>query len=58
VNQYVNEEIMWQRLKDAQREAETRRLLGDPTLVSLGAAAAWFGGWVGRLVGLAPQPAG
>ena len=28
MNPYVNEEVMWQRLRDAQREAETRRLMG------------------------------
>ena len=28
MNQYVNEEVMWQRLKDLQREAENRRLAG------------------------------
>ena len=28
MNPYVNEEVMWQRLKDTQLEAENRRLLG------------------------------
>ena len=27
MNPYVNEEVMWQRLKDLQQEAETRRRL-------------------------------
>jgi hypothetical protein len=36
VNPYVNEEVMWQRLRDAQREAETRRLMGNSsTFLSL-----------------------
>jgi hypothetical protein len=28
LNPYANEEVMWQRLKDVQLEAENRRLLG------------------------------
>jgi hypothetical protein len=28
MNPYVNEDVMWQRLKDVQREAENRRLYG------------------------------
>ena len=28
MNPYVNEDVMWQRLKDMQREAENRRLYG------------------------------
>jgi hypothetical protein len=28
MNPYMNEDVMWQRLKDVQREAENRRLLG------------------------------
>ena len=28
MNPNVNEEVMWQRLKDAQMEAENRRLMG------------------------------
>jgi len=28
VNPYVNEDVMWQRLKDIQLEAENRRLYG------------------------------
>jgi GTPase len=36
MNPYVNEEVMWQRLKDTQREAENRRLVGGkPSLVSV-----------------------
>ena len=29
MNPYVNEDVMFQRLKDIQREAENRRLVGD-----------------------------
>ena len=36
MNPYVNEEVMWERLKDAQQEAETRRLMGGaPTLLDV-----------------------
>jgi hypothetical protein len=28
MNPYMNEDLMWQRLKDSQREAENRRLSG------------------------------
>ena len=38
MNPYVNEDVMWQRLKDAQLEAENRRLMGrSPSLL----AVAW-----------------
>jgi hypothetical protein len=46
VNPYENEEVMWQRLKDVQREAENRRLYGAaPSLrqvVRLLASRAWL----------------
>ena len=29
MNPYVNEDVMWQRLKDVQLEAENRRLMGS-----------------------------
>jgi len=38
MNPYMNEDIMWQRLKDIQLEAENRRLYGPrnlPALVAL-----------------------
>jgi hypothetical protein len=31
VNPYMNEEVMWQRVKDLQQEAENRRLMGPRT---------------------------
>jgi hypothetical protein len=35
MNPYANEEIMWQRLKDMQREAENSRLFAERTLPRL-----------------------
>ena len=36
MNSYMNEEVMWQRVKDLQREAENRRLLGPrPSLIGV-----------------------
>jgi hypothetical protein len=32
MNPYVNEEVMWQRLKDIQMEAENRRLLAQSSV--------------------------
>jgi hypothetical protein len=29
MNPYMNEEVMWERVKDVQREAENRRLMGS-----------------------------
>lgn len=45
MNPYVNEEVMWERLKDRQREADMRRRLGTPPsgAVLLGEAALTFG---------------
>jgi hypothetical protein len=46
VNPFENEEVMWQRLKDVQREAENRRLYGSaPSIrqvVRLLASRAWL----------------
>ncbi|HKW58917.1 MAG TPA: hypothetical protein VJR46_04095 [Candidatus Dormibacteraeota bacterium] len=47
MNPYVNEDVMWQRLKDLQMEAENRRLAGEagPTaldLVRLLVSRAWL----------------
>ena len=34
MNPYTNEDVMWQRLLDVQREAENRRLIGRrPSLI-------------------------
>ena len=44
MNHYANEEFMWQRLKDMQREAETNRLIargGVPWLTHV-AQRAWL----------------
>ena len=36
MNPYMNEDVMWQRLQDVQREAENRRLYGRrPSLIGL-----------------------
>jgi hypothetical protein len=45
VNPYVNEEVMWERLKDRQREADMRRRYGTPPsgTVLIGEAALTFG---------------
>jgi hypothetical protein len=48
MNSYVNEDVMWQRLKDLQREAENRRLLrgqdgrGATDLMRFLARRAWL----------------
>lgn len=45
MNSYVNEEVMWDRLKDRQREAEDRRRRGAPPAAAmlLGDAGIAFG---------------
>jgi hypothetical protein len=36
MNPYMNEEVMWERVKDLQLEAENRRLMGPrPSLLGL-----------------------
>ena len=35
MNPYANEDVMWQRLKDLQREAENSRLFAHGTLPAL-----------------------
>ena len=36
MNPYMNEDVMWQRVKDLQMEAENRRLMGPrPSLIGL-----------------------
>jgi len=48
MNPYAEEDVMWQRLKDTQREAENRRLMRSQSLPStagllkLLAARAWL----------------
>ena len=60
MNPYLNEDVMWQRLKDIQREAENRRLYGDTTLNSLLSLLGMLGTRVWLLAGLAmrrpPRP--
>jgi len=55
MNPYVNEEMMWQRVKDIQLEAENSRLWathGVPATIRL---LQFLGGHVGRLAGLATR---
>ena len=51
MNHYMNEDVMWQRLQDLQREADNRRLFTQnalPRLLGLasllGRRAWWLGG--------------
>ncbi len=53
MNPYVDEDVMWQRLKDIQREAENRRLYGDTSLNSVLALLAMLRARVWLLAGLA-----
>lgn len=55
MNPYMNEDAMWQRLKDLQREAENRRLYGDTTLAGLAALVRMLGTRVWWLAGLATR---
>ena len=62
MNPYMNEDVMWQRVKDLQQEAENRRLLGpresllgvfSSLALSLGRS---FAGAPSRLVRSEPWP--
>ena len=55
MNPYVNEDAMWQRLKDLQREGENRRLYGHSSLAGLGALLRMLGTRVWWLAGLAAR---
>jgi hypothetical protein len=58
MNQYTNEEVMWQRLKDVQREAETSRLFAQQVAPGLMRFAALVIGsaWAAiHALGLAPR---
>jgi len=57
MNPYMNEDIMWQRLKDIQLEAENRRLYGPRNLPALVALAGVLGRRVRWLAGLATRRA-
>jgi hypothetical protein len=50
---YMNEEIMWQRLKDMQREAENSRLFVQGTLPALAVMASLLARRAWWLAGLA-----
>jgi len=53
MNPFMNEDVMWQRLKDIQLEAENRRLYGTRTFPTLVAMVRTLG----RLAGLATRRA-
>jgi hypothetical protein len=53
MNPYMNEEIMWQRLKDMQREAENSRLFVQGTLPALAQTAGLLARRAWWLAGLA-----
>jgi hypothetical protein len=53
MNPYMNEEIMWQRLKDIQREAENSRLFVQGTLPALALMAGVLARRAWWLAGLA-----
>jgi hypothetical protein len=55
MNPYVNEEMMWQRLKDLQLEAENRRLRRGTALVSAVRMVRFLGARVWLLAGLATR---
>ena len=57
MNPYVNEDVMWQRLKDMQLEAENRRLYGMRTFPTLAALVQIFGRRAWWLAGLAMRRA-
>src|SRR5260370_40222694 len=53
MNPFMNEDVMWQRLKDIQLEAENRRLYGTRTFPTLIALVRILGRRAWRLAGLA-----
>ena len=58
MNMYVDEEVMWQRLKDIQREAENRRIFAQHTVPGLLRLVSAFGPAVWRMahaLGLVPR---
>jgi hypothetical protein len=57
MNPYMNEDVMWQRLKDIQQEAENRRLYGQPALPALVGLLAILGRRAWWLAGLATRRA-
>lgn len=53
MNPYMNEDVMWQRLKDIQREVENRRLVGPRSLPSAWDLTKLLGKRVWLIAGLA-----
>lgn len=52
---YMNEDVMWQRLKDIQAEMESSRLWAESRRPDLARWARWMGARVWWLAGLAMQ---
>ncbi|HKB18179.1 MAG TPA: hypothetical protein VKF28_04030 [Candidatus Dormibacteraeota bacterium] len=57
MNPFMNEDVMWQRLKDIQLEAENRRLYGVGTFAALVAVVRILGRRAWWLAGLAMRRA-
>lgn len=55
MNHYMDEEVMWQRLQDLQREAENRRLFTQYTLPAVVRQVGLLGRRAWWLAGLAIQ---
>ena len=53
MNPYLNEDVMWERLKDIQREAENRRLIARSRLPGLAYLAGLLARRAWWLAGLA-----
>ena len=57
MNPYANDDVMWQRLKDMQREVENSRLFVRGTLPALAQTAGLFARRAWWLAGLATRRA-
>jgi hypothetical protein len=55
MNPYTNEDLMWERLKDMQREMENRRLYGPGRNPTVGELAALLGKRIWWIAGLATR---
>ena len=57
MNPYTNEDMMWERLKDMQREMENRRLYGPARTPTLGELMSLLGKRIWWIAGLATRRA-
>jgi len=55
MNPYTNEDVMWERLKDIQREIENRRLIGPRSVPSTWETIRLLGRRVWLVAGLATR---